>query len=74
MAFSLDSRPANGRHLFCPQDVLSDWQNLDQKHHHFKLFEHLLELLGGEIMHSFDVMQSVKSAPLSELLDLAEGG
>ncbi|MCF5141173.1 AAA family ATPase [Pseudomonas sp. PA-6-1D] len=57
-----------------PQDVLSDWQNLDQKHHHFKLFEHLLELLGGEIMDSFDVMQSVKSAPLSELLDLAQGG
>lgn len=56
-----------------PQDALSDWQNLDQKHHHYKLFEHLLELLGGGIMDSFDVMQSVKTAPLSKLLDLAEG-
>lgn len=56
-----------------PQDILSDWQNLDQKHHHFRLFEHLVELLGGEILDSVNVLQSVKSAPLSELLDLAEG-
>lgn len=56
-----------------PQDFLSDWQNLDQKHHHYKLFEHLLELLGGEIVDSYHVLQEVKSAPLSKLLDLAEG-
>lgn len=55
-----------------PHDFMSDWQNLDQKHHHFQLFEHLLVLLGGEVMDSYQVMEDIKNASLTDLLDLAE--
>lgn len=51
---------------------MSDWQNPDQKHHHFQLFEHLLVLLGGEVMDSYQVMEDIKNASLTDLLDLAE--
>lgn len=35
-----------------PRDFMSEWQNLDQKHHHFRLFEHLLSQVGGELFES----------------------
>ncbi|MNJ64988.1 hypothetical protein D3C77_609780 [compost metagenome] len=55
-----------------PRDLMSDWQNLDQKHHHYRLFEHLLSLVGGEIIESYAMEQGVKKAGLAELLDRAE--
>lgn len=55
-----------------PRDFMGDWQNLDQQHHHYQLFEHLLEMLGGEIIDSYQVMQDVRGACLADLLDLAE--
>lgn len=55
-----------------PRDFMSEWQNLDQKHHHYRLFEHLLTLVGGEIFESYDIEQEVKKAGLEELLDWAE--
>lgn len=55
-----------------PRDFMSEWQNLDQKHHHYRLFEHLVSLAGGEIFESFDMEQEVKQAGLEELLDWAE--
>lgn len=55
-----------------PRDFMSEWQNLDQKHHHYRLFEHLVSLVGGEIFESYDMEQEVKQAGLEELLDWAE--
>lgn len=55
-----------------PRDFMSEWQNLDQKHHHYRLFEHLVSLVGGEIFESYDMEQEVKKAGLEELLDWAE--
>ena len=55
-----------------PRDFLSEWQNLDQKHHHYQLFEHLLVMLGGEVIDSYQVMQEIREACLADLLDLAE--
>lgn len=55
-----------------PRDFMSEWQNLDQKHHHYRLFEHLVTLVGGEIFESYDMEQEVKKAGLAELLDCAE--
>ncbi len=55
-----------------PRDFMSEWQNLDQKHHHHRLFEHLLSQVGGEVVESYQLKQGVKNAGLVELLDLAE--
>lgn len=55
-----------------PRDFMSEWQNLDQKHHHYRLFEHLISLVGGEIIESYDMEREVKKAGLEELLDWAE--
>lgn len=55
-----------------PRDFMSEWQNLDQKHHHYRLFEHLVSLVGGEIIESYDMEREVKKAGLEELLDWAE--
>lgn len=57
-----------------PRDFLSKWQNEDQEHHHYRLFEHLLELLGGEIIDSYDLKRQIEGMPLTELLDLADDG
>lgn len=55
-----------------PRDFLSDWQNLDQKHHHLRLFEHLLAQVGGELIESYQMEQELKGAGLETLLDWAE--
>ncbi|PLP87461.1 hypothetical protein CYD26_21410 [Pseudomonas sp. FFUP_PS_473] len=55
-----------------PRDFMSEWQNLDQKHHHYRLFEHLVSLVGGEILESYDMEQEVKTAGLEKLLGWAE--
>lgn len=55
-----------------PRDFMSEWENPDQHHHHYQLFEHLLQMLGGEIIDSYQVMQNVQNASLADLLDLAE--
>lgn len=55
-----------------PRDFMSEWQNLDQQHHHYRLFEHLLEMLGGEITDSYQMMQNIRKACLADLLNLAE--
>jgi hypothetical protein len=55
-----------------PRDFMSEWQNLDQKHHHYRLFEHLLSQVGGEIIESYELEQGMKKAGLGELLDWAE--
>lgn len=55
-----------------PRDFMSEWQNIDQKHHHYRLFEHLVSLVGGEICESYTMEQEVKKAGLEELLDWAE--
>ncbi|WP_016972080.1 ParA family protein [Pseudomonas tolaasii] len=55
-----------------PRDFMSEWQNLDQKHHHFRLFEHLLSQVGGEVFESYQMEQEMKVAGLEKLLDWAE--
>lgn len=55
-----------------PRDFMSEWQNQDQQQHHYRLFEHLLKKLGGEIMDSYQIAQDVRDACLADLLDLAE--
>ena len=55
-----------------PRDVLSEWQNKDQEHHHYKLFEHIVEMLGGEISETYQVTREIEQMTLVELLDLAD--
>lgn len=74
------------RDLFCPffiPQTLSgesslprypsgDWHNKDQEEHYYRLFEHLLELLGGQITDGCSLQRDIESMALAELLDLAE--
>ncbi|WJV23183.1 MULTISPECIES: ParA family protein [Pseudomonas] len=55
-----------------PRDILRDWSNQDQKEHYFRLFEHLLEVLGGRITDAYALASDIESMSLSKLLDLAE--
>ncbi|MNN52679.1 hypothetical protein D3C81_1673930 [compost metagenome] len=57
-----------------PRDMLSEWENLDQKHHHYQVFEHLLNTVGGEILEAYQVAYELKDAKLAELLEWAEAG
>jgi hypothetical protein len=51
---------------------MSEWRNLDQKHHHYRLLEHLIQSLGGEIIDSYQVTQNIQGASLVDLLKMAE--
>lgn len=55
-----------------PPDPMSEWRNLDQKHHHYRLLEHLIQSLGGEIIDSYQVTQNIQGASLVDLLKMAE--
>ncbi|VVO96147.1 hypothetical protein PS865_02601 [Pseudomonas fluorescens] len=57
-----------------PRDFLSEWQNEDQKYHHYRLFEHVLEMLGGEIVERYQVNRDIEQMALVELLEVARGG
>jgi hypothetical protein len=52
-----------------PRSFFSGWQSEDQEFHHYRLFEHLLEFLGGEIIAA---SVRIEDMSLVELLDLAE--
>jgi len=56
-----------------PRDFLSEWQNEDQKYHHYRLLEHLLEMLGGEIVERYQVNRDIEQMTLVELLEVARG-
>ncbi|WP_338523982.1 AAA family ATPase [Pseudomonas batumici] len=53
-----------------PRDFMSDWQDPQQEYYHYRLFEHLLQLVGGDIMDSFYFQQEIDGMNLHELLDL----
>lgn len=57
-----------------PRDMLSEWENIDQKHYHYQVFEHLLNTVGGEILEAYQVAYELKDAKLAELLEWAEAG
>ena len=52
-----------------PRSVIGGWQNQEQEHYHYQLFEHLLNFVGGEITGATD---GIEDMTLAELLDLAE--
>jgi hypothetical protein len=52
-----------------PRTFISEWQNPEQEHYHYELFEHLLKFIGGEIGEATD---GIEGMTLAELLDLAE--
>lgn len=54
-----------------PRDFLSDWQDPQQEHHHYLLFEHLLEMSGGEIIEPFAAQQEIENMSLEGLLERA---
>jgi hypothetical protein len=53
-----------------PRSSFGDWQNQEQEHYHYQLFEHLLEFLGGEITSTSSLIERMS---LAGLLDLEEG-
>lgn len=55
-----------------PRDMLSEWQDMDQYHHHYQLFEAALNKLGGGIVESYNLQLQIERMNLSELLDLAD--
>lgn len=55
-----------------PRDFLSDWENVDQEHHHYRLFEHLLELTGGEIADRYSLNAQIRDMSLVQMLELAK--
>lgn len=57
-----------------PRNFLTGWHNTDQEDHYYRLFEHLLELLGGEITDGHFLLRRIESMTLAALLDLAESG
>lgn len=73
-----------GSDLFCPFFIpqscsaksprptwrSGDWQDDDQQNHHYHLFEHLLDLVGGEITAAYDL--HIDRMSLADLLALAE--
>lgn len=54
-----------------PRDFLSGWEDEVQEHHHYLLFEHLLQMVGGEVVEPYNLEQEIKSLSLAELLDRA---
>lgn len=54
-----------------PRDALSEWEDEMQEHHHYLLFEHLLQMVGGEVVEPYHYEQEIKSLSLGELLDQA---
>jgi len=52
-----------------PRDPFSEWEDEMQKHHHYLLFEHLLQMVGGEIVEPYYHQQEIKGLSLAELLD-----
>lgn len=55
-----------------PRDMLSEWQNDDQYHHHYQLLEHILSKLGGGILEIYSLERRIGEMSLSDLLELAE--
>lgn len=55
-----------------PRNVLEDWHNEEQKMHYYQLFEHLLEMLGGEVVEAYDLKNQIERMTLAELLELAQ--
>jgi hypothetical protein len=52
-----------------PRTYISEWQNKEQEHYHYDLFEHLLKFVGGEII---EASEGIEDMSLAELLDVAE--
>ncbi|WP_339535520.1 ParA family protein [Pseudomonas hunanensis] len=55
-----------------PRDMLSQWRDEDQYHHHYQLFEAALNKLGGRIVESYSLQLQIERMNLGELLDLAD--
>lgn len=55
-----------------PRDMLSEWENLDQKQYHYQVFEHLLNTVDSEIIEGYHVAYEVKDAKVADLLKWAE--
>lgn len=55
-----------------PRDMLSEWRDEDQHHHHYQLFEAALNKLGGNIVESYSLQLQIERMNLSELLDLVD--
>lgn len=54
-----------------PRHALSEWQDPQQEHHHYLLFEHLLQLAGGNVIESYQAKLELENMSLEELLEHA---
>lgn len=55
-----------------PRDMLSDWQDEDQHHHHYQLLDAALNKLGGRIVESYALQLEIGRMDLPGLLELVE--
>lgn len=55
-----------------PGDMLSEWRDEDQRHHHYQLLEAVITKLGGTIVESYSLQLQIERMNLCELLDMAD--